>query len=81
MESLSPFLQGSFTPYNMPVYPGALRFARRSAGISLLVSGRLPRSRLRDNVVGVCLKVARGPGIIRSRRFIASARDPLQVLV
>src|SRR5438552_3023314 len=29
MESLSPFLQGSFIPYNMPVYPGALRFARR----------------------------------------------------
>ena len=25
MESLSPFLQGSFIPYNMPVYPGARR--------------------------------------------------------
>jgi hypothetical protein len=25
MESLSPFLQGSFIPYNMPVYPGAQR--------------------------------------------------------
>ena len=23
MESLSPFLQDSFIPYNMPVYPGA----------------------------------------------------------
>jgi hypothetical protein len=28
MESLSPFLWGSFIPYNMPVYPGALRVAR-----------------------------------------------------
>jgi hypothetical protein len=27
MESLSPFLYGSFVPYNMPVYPGALRLA------------------------------------------------------
>ena len=25
MESLSPFLQGSFIPYNMPVDPGAQR--------------------------------------------------------
>jgi hypothetical protein len=25
MESLSPFLQGSCIPYNMPVYPGAQR--------------------------------------------------------
>ena len=23
MESLAPFLQGTCTPYNMPVYPGA----------------------------------------------------------
>jgi hypothetical protein len=23
MDSLSPFLQGTCTPYNMPVYPGA----------------------------------------------------------
>jgi hypothetical protein len=23
MESLAPFLQGTSTPYNMPVYPGA----------------------------------------------------------
>ena len=23
MESLLPFLQGTCTPYNMPVYPGA----------------------------------------------------------
>ena len=28
MESLSPFLWGSCIPYNMPVYPGALRIAR-----------------------------------------------------
>ena len=27
MDSLLPFLQGSFIPYNMPVYPGALRLA------------------------------------------------------
>jgi hypothetical protein len=25
MESLAPFLQGTCTPYNMPVYPGARR--------------------------------------------------------
>jgi hypothetical protein len=25
MESLLPFLQGTRTPYNMPVYPGAQR--------------------------------------------------------
>jgi len=25
MESLAPFLQGTCTPYNMPVYPGAQR--------------------------------------------------------
>ena len=25
MDSLLPFLQGTHTPYNMPVYPGALR--------------------------------------------------------
>ena len=25
MESLIPFLQGTYTPYNMPVYPGAQR--------------------------------------------------------
>ena len=36
MESLSPFLQGSFIPYNKPVYPGALRFARRPPGIAAL---------------------------------------------
>jgi hypothetical protein len=27
MDSLLPFLQGFFLPYNMSVYPGALRFA------------------------------------------------------
>ena len=26
MDSLLPFLQGTHSPYNMPVYPGALRF-------------------------------------------------------
>jgi hypothetical protein len=34
MESLSPFLWGSFIPYNMPVYPGALRLARDSSTIA-----------------------------------------------
>jgi len=35
MESLAPFLQGTCTPYNMPVYPGAQRIiakARFQAG-------------------------------------------------
>ena len=27
MDSLLPFLQGTCTPYNLPVYPGALRDA------------------------------------------------------
>ena len=36
MELLSPFLQGSFIPYNMLVYPGALRFAGHPAGIRVL---------------------------------------------
>jgi len=40
MESLSPFLQGSFIPYNMPVYPGALRFARYSLAAILRVLRR-----------------------------------------
>jgi hypothetical protein len=30
MDSLRPFLQGFFLPYNMSVYPGALRFAGNS---------------------------------------------------
>jgi hypothetical protein len=34
MDSLLPFLQGSFIPYNVPVYPGALRFADRSRVIA-----------------------------------------------
>ena len=40
MESLSPFLQGSFIPYNMPVYPGALRIARYSLAVILRVLRR-----------------------------------------
>jgi hypothetical protein len=35
MESLAPFLQGTCTPYNMPVYPGARRIIAKS-----LVDGR-----------------------------------------
>ena len=42
MESLSPFLQGSFIPYNMPVYPGA----RRITPISLKWTAKLPGSPL-----------------------------------
>jgi hypothetical protein len=30
MESLLPFLQGTCTPYNMPVYPGAQRIIAKS---------------------------------------------------
>jgi hypothetical protein len=51
MDSLLPFLQGTCTPYNMPVYPGALRLAGEpllihcttTASRRLSVSGR-PRS-------------------------------------
>ena len=32
MDSLLPFLQGFFLPYNMSVYPGALRFTGHSPG-------------------------------------------------
>jgi hypothetical protein len=35
MDSLLPFLWGSFIPYNMPVYPGALRVADHPPGISV----------------------------------------------
>ena len=31
MESLAPFLQGTCTPYNMPVYPGARRLTAESS--------------------------------------------------
>ena len=34
MESLLPFLQGFFLPYNTSVYPGALRFAGHSGLIT-----------------------------------------------
>ena len=30
MDSLLPFLQGTCTPYNMPVYPGARRMVANS---------------------------------------------------
>jgi hypothetical protein len=30
MESLAPFLQGTCTPYNMPVYPGARRIIAKA---------------------------------------------------
>ena len=36
MESLLPFLQGTCTPYNMPVYPGAQRIIAIT-GQSLLI--------------------------------------------
>jgi len=35
MDSLLSFPVGSFIPYNMPVYPGALRFADQPPGISV----------------------------------------------
>ena len=41
MESLAPFLQGTCTPYNMPVYPGAQYIIANS----LTDVGLLPRSR------------------------------------
>jgi len=37
MESLSPFPWGSCIPYNMPVYPGALRIAGDTGVLSLKV--------------------------------------------
>jgi len=42
MESLSPFLQGSFIPYNMPVYPGARRKTPYPflCGVSFVLSRR-----------------------------------------
>ena len=38
MESLLPFLQGTCTPYNMPVYPGAQRIIVES-----LIERRKPK--------------------------------------
>jgi len=35
MDSLMPFLSGSCIPYNMPIYPGALRLSRDSGAIPL----------------------------------------------
>jgi hypothetical protein len=46
MDSLLPFLQGSCIPYNMPVYPGALRIARDPPGIVEARRQQLPRSSL-----------------------------------
>jgi hypothetical protein len=37
MDSLSPFLQGSFIPCSMPVYPGALK--AELLGMIALLSG------------------------------------------
>ena len=42
MESLLPFLQGTCTPYNMPVYPGAQRIIAKSLAESPF-SARLPQ--------------------------------------
>jgi len=33
MDSLLPFLWGFFIPYNIPVYPGALRIADNTRGV------------------------------------------------
>src|SRR5579863_2838639 len=46
MESLSPFPWGSCIPYNMPVYPGALRIAGDSPAIHIVRTARLRRPRL-----------------------------------
>jgi hypothetical protein len=38
MDSLRPFLQGTYTPYNMPVYPGAqcnIAYARSEPNLEL----------------------------------------------
>ena len=44
MESLLPFLQGTCTPYNMPVYPGAQRIIA-NALIEHGTQGTWPKSR------------------------------------
>jgi hypothetical protein len=48
MDSLLPFLQGTCTPYNMPVYPGAQRkiaISGQSVPV-LMVCKILPSSQL-----------------------------------
>ena len=45
MESLAPFLQGTCTPYNMPVYPGAQRIIAESLVDQRLVPRCRPVSR------------------------------------
>ena len=49
MDSLSPFLWGSFIPYNMPVYPGALRIADNPGVIALWLESEGPS----DHIEGV----------------------------
>ena len=44
MDSLFPFLQGSYLPYNMSVYPGALRLAGKPLG---------PRHRVATGSMGI----------------------------
>ena len=44
MESLLPFLQGTCTPYNMPVYPGAQCIIANALTEPTLRSGRLTAS-------------------------------------
>ena len=55
MESLLPFLQGTCTPYNMPVYPGAQcinrQFTHRGR-ISTDISASGKGSRVRHMVPG-----------------------------
>jgi hypothetical protein len=36
MDSLSPFLQGSFIPCSMPVYPGALKLSLEPAEVGTI---------------------------------------------
>jgi hypothetical protein len=48
MDSLSPFLQGSFIPCSMPVYPGALK-RRARANVSTVPA---PENRRADVPLG-----------------------------
>ena len=56
MESLAPFLQGTCTPYNMPVYPSALRIAGHSAPFMPETGHGLPRRRMADFEPVCCIQ-------------------------
>ena len=50
MDSLLPFLQGTCTPYNMPVYPGARRLVGKPSLTLLFPCLRLPVGRKPSSV-------------------------------